>query len=538
MKNLEFEEIYAYDFTEEYKKNRVLAVKKRFIEMCRKDNTLSAEFKAHISNMENINVSLQSMFGYEFRAEFCNLSIEYCYDYTYTYSYGSHLAGEVSYDTSTGKADTSGLRVVKEYATNSSTFKGSWLFCATKMTPCFMTFGSAKFKEENLKNYKRIIDVSKASTKLQYLMVKPFTYQDINRHLRVDDIPGSVYNAIKEEIMGRKSESERPRNFQICSIKDYGIDEISVILFPYACNFDIYINYKGKEYKQLGITEIDKITSFGETSNHFQQYQKLEERARITYNSRHWPRRKIHLAAAMLALFAFITIGVLFGISTFVKREELFYMHWWKIALMLAGTLLLFILSLVYRSATYEIDIPQNIYSPNKELKHLQVDLSVTCLKQQSKTTKSAAFWLAFLMFVVSGLGVIMGRLYKTTYKENYLYTPEVVQTYTGSINMGIFSGERAIRYTILSCDENGNIDLIVEYKQGTLYAKFQYSGQIIEKHFMKKRIRCKLVEEIENNGKYPIEDEKEIYLQFTDFKYREMYVFVGESQLCGLRAE
>ena len=516
MEKLEFNEVYI--------NSRMLTIKRKFIQACKNDKKLSKEFKAHISNINNIEVRLKPKYDFEFYAFFNSITADYSYEYTYTYSYNSHLAGEIKYDYSTGKADTSGLRMVKEYDTAVSTRKGTAYFWATKTQDCKIHFGSATFDDSNIKDYVRITNKSKLAGDLKKLAQKRFDYSDVNRYLTINALPSHVYSALKENAFQFRSSSENPRDLRM-KIKDYSIDEISLIIFPDYCEFEVWTVFNGKEYKQTG-KDIKDIISVGEESNHYQQYKEEEEAVLIEYEPKYWPRRKIYLASALVCLFVALIMAVLLAISPIIKHEALLYIHWWKIVIILVITMILFFVSLNIRGKQKFLNIPEWIYEPDKSLPTLRAILNENCEIQRKEATKFAAVWLGIILFIMSGMGIFTGCLYKATYNEHYWYTPEIVQVYTGEYSK--YSCD--VILTILSCDEDGGVDAIIEYKRTksngkTLYAKLKYSGQVTKKNFLKTEVKLKFVEMLEDPNSYPIDDEKELSV-----KLKKHYNIISET--------
>ena len=60
------------------------------------------------------------------------------------------------------------------------------------------------------------------------------------------------------------------------------------------------------------------------------------------------------------------------------------------------------------------------------------------------------------------------------------LYTPEIIQTYSGTYNTGNVEGNAVV--TITSCDQSGNLTGFLEFIVGNTYGKYEVAGKITEK--------------------------------------------------------
>lgn len=102
-------------------------------------------------------------------------------------------------------------------------------------------------------------------------------------------------------------------------------------------------------------------------------------------------------------------------------------------------------------------------------------------VKRKKKVPKKLIGW-SITLCVLAALAyfVVWPKMIYPNMANEDLYTPEIVQTYSGSYSTGNVEGEAVV--TILSCDNVGNVVGYFEFIVDNTYGKYEVSGKISEK--------------------------------------------------------
>ena len=97
--------------------------------------------------------------------------------------------------------------------------------------------------------------------------------------------------------------------------------------------------------------------------------------------------------------------------------------------------------------------------------------------KKVAKSLVAVAFVVAFALFSVL---VIYPKMIRPNLNAESLYTPEIVQSYSGTYKTGRTEGNAVV--TITSCDQSGKLAGVCEFIVGNDYGKYEITGQITQK--------------------------------------------------------
>lgn len=101
--------------------------------------------------------------------------------------------------------------------------------------------------------------------------------------------------------------------------------------------------------------------------------------------------------------------------------------------------------------------------------------------KPKRKVNRKLIGWIAAVCAVVVLMCfVIWPKLMYPNLPNEELYTPEIIQTYSGSYSTEKSQGEAVV--TILSCDPSGYVQGYFEFVVGNIYGKYEIFGQITKK--------------------------------------------------------
>lgn len=102
-------------------------------------------------------------------------------------------------------------------------------------------------------------------------------------------------------------------------------------------------------------------------------------------------------------------------------------------------------------------------------------------VKRKKKVPKKLIGW-SITLCVLAALAyfIVWPKMIYPNLANEDLYTPEIVQQYSGSYVTGRVKGEAIV--TILSCDNAGNVEGYFEFIVDNTYGKYEVSGKISEK--------------------------------------------------------
>ena len=475
MRELHIDEKKIFNFSQKYVDSQIAEIKKTFSSKCKNDSTLSKEYKEHITDKDNINVTFKPKYGYNIYATFNSIHAKYQFTYTMTYSTGSHMSGEVKIN-SDGKADVSGLRTVKEYSSSDTTSTGSTSFYSTAMKTCEMKLGpwTSSYYDE-----KRYVDVTNAPVstlpkQLVALASAPFTYQQINPYMTVHELPSYVYDEMKQKAIEFYSYGN-PRDFSM-TITDYSIDELYVTFLPYAYSFDVWTNFEGETFKLKDLDSISDITSKGPESQHYKTFLDHSYQTERDFHRAGSPEKKIYgLSIAIAALMVILSASMLIFAKP-LKIEAIRHFYIVPTIIMLLASLVITVISICLTAKYRTFSISRGDYDRSLSSDMLLKKLQQKMQNEIKKNKKKAFSWLIAVLIITSALGIGGGILFKASYNEHFWYTPEIINSYSGSDTKAFY------KFTIISCDNEGNVKAVDESTYGEDYAKGTYNGKIIKK--------------------------------------------------------
>lgn len=512
MEFLEFDRKTAYEFKETYIAKKIKEAKEAFQKACKIDNRFSKEYVKHISNIDNIEVKFNQYLKYDIICEMSSVDVDYSYDYTMTYSTGERLTGNIKIDTSTGKADTSGLHITKDYHSSNQKMTGSTCFFSTEFKKCFCHFGNLNFNGEDAKNYQEIPVKSSSNALYKKLYDMTITKEFITKTITLEHLPEFVRQSLKADAL-RYSYGD-PRNFKM-QLSDYSIRKLELIVFP-VYEMEVYTTFEGEVYSCKNIVDVNKIEAKGPHSNHFEDYNKGVSELKSKYNVYFWPTEKIYFGTALFTLI--IAIGLIVflciakslgnvGFALMYKREMIA-----MIVVMAVITIGLFMLKArcLFYSLSYSDEV---FYNPKKPVSELLENVNNSFKKQKNKSIVLAVICLSISVILSITSGIISFSLYKKTNVENYWYTPEIVRIYEGT------SKNTQEKFEISSCDEDGKVLAIYTSVYKGTTAQMKYAGKITRKDYEETYIEFQFVEWIINPGKGSPESKMYIYFYQNDYE-------------------
>lgn len=513
MRELFLEQKRILNFSPKYVEELIEKAKKRFGEVCNADKTLDNAYCEYVSNPKNINVVFRARYGRMFDLSLSSVWADYSFDYKDSYYATTGVSGDVKFD-SYGNAHLSNVHTTSERRSYTATSKGSTHFYSTALTRCEMILGD--IQNPDLSHYVDVTNSSIASIprELAKISSESVTYDTVNKYLSIGKLPQHVYNEMKEKALGDKTS----KNFEM-TLTDYSIDEISVIYLPFAWELDIWVNYKGATFSQKEISSIDYISANGPKNEHFQQYKTLLEKEKTAYATWRWPTGKIYIATMIYSAVFAIGLIILLSIAASMGNVGFALMYKPIMIFMIVISFLLAILTGIfwYKKWIDLVGLEYSIekrYDPSKSVDILINEASKSFGKQRKK---SIVFAVSCAVVVVVASLVMCNtsiKLYQKTNVEHFYYTPEIVRTYEGTVDEALETIE------ILSCDENGNVEVIYTSVYKGMTAKMKYFGQIKRKDYEMTIVNLTFYEWIEKPSKGSAD--KTISLYFYDNDYEK----------------
>lgn len=540
MERLDFDKIATYDYTDDFYKWHESQIREKFLSICLNDSTLSEEFKKHISNSENVTVELYPQYGYDIFLELGNVYVDYSYDYTFTCSTGATITGELTYNSSSNSYQASNVNVSKNYSSSDYTHHGNTAFYSSKYEKCLVHLGTARFNKADLKHYKNVKGSSNKPSELKALSERTIGYEDINKLLKVSSLPEEVQSKLKKRAL-EFAVGTNQRNFKFKKITDYRIEESSLTYLPSGCPFVISTTYKGKVYDSGMVKEVSDIKSFGEQSDHYNDYKERIDTLRFKYLPSTWATSKIYLTALLINIATFLIISIILFFHKALGHEAI--SHMWGNAftgpdnvykvffvLLFISQLILLIISIRKKIAQLpEIRI-KDVYSPKLTVSQLCHQVEQQYVNGRKEYVKKSVGYL-IIAIIICGLTLgYAGTVWGKTDNPHFWYTPEIIGTYSYA------KDDLTQEYVIEECDLEGNITLIFNWEdnlpggwasmghKGWYSAKSKYSGKIITKNNDEIVIQLKLVEKLKDPGfntNYQ-EFEIEITKNFTKLKDKD----------------
>lgn len=513
MRELSLDQKRILNFSEKYVEGLILKAKKRFGQVCNADKTLDREYCKYVSNPENINVTFRARYGRMLALSLSHVSVDYSFDYKDSYYATTGVSGDVKFD-SYGDAHLSNVHTTSERRSYTANSKGSTYFSSTALTRCEMILGD--MQTPDLSHYVDVTNspISAIPRELVKLSSERITYDTVNKYISVGKLPQHVYEKMKEQAIGEKA----AKNFEM-TLTDYLIDEISVTYLPFAYELDIWVNYKGDTFSQKEISSIDCISAQGLKSEHFQHYQTLLEKEKIAYAPCHWPTGKVYVATMIYSVIFAIGLIVLLFSATAIGNIGFALMYKPIVISMIVFSFALAILTGVFWYKKWilvglKYSVGQS-YDPSKSVNKLIDEANQSFRKQKRKSVLFSIGCVVVVVIVSLIMCVISIKLYQKTNVEHFYYTPEIVRTYEGT------AGDALETIEILSCDENGNVEVIHTSVYKGMTAKMKYIGQITKKDFEGTYVTLTFYEWIENpNEGSP---DKTMYMYFYDNDYEKL---------------
>ncbi len=121
---------------------------------------------------------------------------------------------------------------------------------------------------------------------------------------------------------------------------------------------------------------------------------------------------------------------------------------------------------------------PRTVNTPSNNTYGLNLNHHV---KRKKKVPKKLIGWTITLCVLVAlAYFVVWPKMIYPNMANEELYTPEIIQTYSGTYNTGKVEGNAVV--TITSCDQSGNLTGFLEFIVGNTYGKYEVAGKITEK--------------------------------------------------------
>ncbi|MBE6662251.1 MAG: hypothetical protein E7606_03090 [Ruminococcaceae bacterium] len=476
MKELTFDKKRIFNFSQKYVENQIAAIKREFRDQCKYDNTLSKEFKEHVSNVENITVNFRPKYGYDMYLSLDSVWVNYEFDYTLSYYTDTHIVGDVKIN-SDGKAHLSNVHTVGEHRSSATQSSGKTHFQSTKLKTCELHLGAAASTDYGGANYVDVTDAPASSLPkaLAQLAYAPMTYADINQFLKISSLPQHVYDDLAKSATDFHK-NDNPRNLTM-SIDNYYIDELEITFLPYAYEFDVQTEFEGETYGQKNLTSIASITSRGPKSSHYTDYLvKVKEAELKFYHSAVPKAKKIYLLAAILPAPTSLAILLIFAFAKAWKHEAFRYTYLFASIGLLVVSIALCVLSALLIFKNRWLHVEDSVYNPRKSVSTLEKDLDALVKDKSKKTLRASIHYLTLITTFTLVIGAGIGLIFHATQGEHFWHTPEIVATYEAEHE------EAQYKLSIISCDNEGNVEAIEESVRKDLYAKALYQGKIEKK--------------------------------------------------------
>ena len=517
MKEVSLERKKILNFSEKYVNEIILKAKKRFGQVCNVDKTLDKEYCKYVSNPENVNVTFRARYGRVLELSLIYASADYSFDYKNSYYATTGVAGDVKFD-SYGDAHLSNVHTTGEHRSYTATRTGHTSFHATAISRCEMIIGD-RCSLNGLNHYVDITNapVSSIPRELSRLASEKVTYDTVNKYISIGVLPDHVREEMKKSAIG--STTTNPQNFKM-TLTDYLIDELAITYLPFAWELDMWVNYNGETFSQKGITSLDYISAQGLKSVHFQKYQQNLEKAKKEYATYDWPTGKIYVATMIYSIVFAIGLIVLLALSPKMGNIGFSLMYKPIVIGMIVFSFVTAIVTGVFWDKKWldlvglKYSIEQS-YDSSKSVNEL-IDEATQSFRKQKRKSISFSVGCAIIAVVLSIIMCIASiKLYQKTNVEHYYYTPEIVRTYEGT------AGDALETIEILSCDENGNVEVIYTSNYKGMTAKMKYIGQITSKNFEATYLTLSFYEWIENPNKGS--PDKTMYMFFYDNDYEKV---------------
>ncbi len=310
------DERIVYDYSDNFKKSLFEEAKNIYSEKCQKSEHLSAEFKKHVSNPENIFVKLTYESLLEIHYRWITPRVKW--DHDLSYSTNSYASGTASVTTN-GSVKLSDVQVHKEYRTITTTSERDiQLFSSSSERNKYIALiGPARFHEAGKNHLIEITDKTKMPIELREQTEKEFPELDTLVQQRYpENLESNVKTYIQETFDGT------PKNVKILEIRDYYIDTMSLYFLPHM--IEIKTEFKGKTYsqKQL-IFSLKQITSIGEESQHYLLYEnEISKRASNRFHTT-IPTILCCIIAAIPCIFMILNFLTITGLDVGIDRSGL-----------------------------------------------------------------------------------------------------------------------------------------------------------------------------------------------------------------------
>lgn len=510
MDYIEFDQKKAYAFTEKFEADTIKKIKQVFQKKCKANSHYSAEYIKHISNIENIKVDFRRLMKYDIACDFRRIEVDYSYDYTVTYSTGSHVEGTIKFNTSTGKADTSGLHSVTDYDSSDAHMKGSASFYSTEFKKCICHFGNRYFDESFIDNYVEIPVNSKTSAIYKKLYDTTISKEFITKTITLDHLPHHVKEELKESALISYG---NPRNFKM-HLSDYSIDKCNLIIFP-IYEFDVYTEFEGVRHGCNKLNSPDSIIASGPFSDHYKQYSDGVNEVKKKYSVYKWPTGKMYFIGGLFTLVAAIALIVFLATAKGRGNIGFAFMYKPHMIAMIVGLFVITALLAVQWIRSLDLYLSysdERFYDSKKSVAALLERVTASFKAQKRKSVTIATVCLSFALVVTVVFGLISMSLYKKTDVDNYWYTPEIVKTYEGHEN-----GAHDV-LEILSCDDEGNVVAIYTSTYKNMTAEMKYAGKVTRKDYEETVVEFEFVEWIRKPAKGS--PEKKMYIYFYNNDY------------------
>ncbi len=340
-----------YDFESSYKENFLLEAKKTYQRICLENKTLSKEFKAHIKNINNINVDLKYHYDYIIYISWVEIQVSYEYTGSYRSGYnvvdrGSYYSVDSSYTTSTFNRSTN----ITLYSKNSSPYTAS--------------LGLAHYNKNNVHKFVDLTNSSATKMPAGLYSISEVMPSDSEINERLRETSRWEYDAKNyiEEVHG-----DNPKKLKVTKVNDYSIGHIELYYMP--SSVEIATTFKGKVYKQNAAIVPDGLWNVepkGEQSDHFVKYEREMNEIK-TKKSIVWVPRLLMALCCPLPLYPFGLEAI--GISVHMRE-----ITFWPLNGL--GCFVLFALSLFWMwiSGMEFTDIaPYNENKPVSELRDISL---------------------------------------------------------------------------------------------------------------------------------------------------------------------
>ncbi len=457
-----FDERVAYAYNDDFVNKKIMEIAQNFQEECKRDNTLSDEYKAHISDIRNICVNFRPILKHDIVCDFSWVEVGYRFTYTDTYIKDSRVEGTAKVN-SRGELDLSDLHRVNSYSSETKGKTGTKTFFSSDRKGCVCHLGDGRFPEGE-GAYKKI-DIS-GDASPEYKMLMTLTKEQLAKMVTVDCLPQAVKNELESEAMKSEAFYDNKRNFSFTRVEDYSIHRCKLIVFP-VFQFDVFTEFEGKQYICKEHEDPNKIKSVGKTSKHYDEF--LKRTAEVSRRNAGWdiPAKILYVISAIVGVFAAIRIWVLFS-----GNLELYFAHKWASILIvvamfaLAGASALFVYFLEDRWGPY-----LEIYNKTDAIDSVVVRQERSYRSAKKRHSLLSALWL---LLVISLAWFTISFSFKLSQNaEADFYELWAENTVGMEFNMdtsyksySLTGGYRTEYYDrsllIVSCDEEGNAEALL----------------------------------------------------------------------------